>query len=242
MDKERIDELGINNKKIIQNTDYFCFGMDSILLANFVESRTTSKIVDFCSGTGVIPIVISQRKNYKEIYAIELQDEMYDLLERNIKLNELENIIIPIKEDINNIIKLKLGKVDIVTVNPPYKSIGTGTQNENKVKYIARHEEYCTLENVFESASKILKEKGKLYLVHKPDRLGDLIDYGRKYNLELKKMRLVYPRINEVPSIILLEYVYFGGKELKILPPLIEYDENNEYVQEIKDMYYGKEN
>lgn len=241
MDKERIDDLGINGKKIIQNTDYFCFGIDSVLLANFVESNSgKNNIVDLCSGSGVISVIVSQKKKCNKIYALELQNEMYDLLDRNIKINSLEEKIIPLKGDVKSFSMNE--KVDIVVSNPPYKEVGTGVENTNTVKYIARHEKECTLEDIFKCSSKLLKQKGKLYLVHKPQRISDLISEARKYKLEPKKMRLVYPTINSKPSIVLMEYVYFGGNELEVLSPLIEYNENGEYTKEIFEIYGMGEN
>lgn len=240
MNNERIDDLNLNGKKIIQNTDYFCFGIDSVLLANFVSSNSSKNVVvDLCSGTGVISVILTQKKKLHKIYAVELQDEMYNLLKRNIKLNNLEDCIYPFKANIKDYYLDK--KVDIVVCNPPYKEIGTGVQNENNVKYIARHEKECTLEDVFICASRLLKQKGKLYLVHKPQRLADLIVFARKYKLEAKTLRFVYPTIDSKPSIVLIEYVYCGGNEINVLPPLIEYDENGNYTKEILDIY-GSEN
>ena len=241
MDKERIDDLGINGKKIIQNTDYFCFGIDSVLLANFVESNSNKNdIVDLCSGSGVVSVIVSQKKKCNKIYAVELQNEMYDLLNRNVKINSLEEKIVPLKGNVKDFTMNK--KVDVVVSNPPYKEVGTGVENINIVKYIARHEKECTLEDIFKCSSKLLKQKGKLYLVHKPQRIPDLISEARKYKLEPKKMRLVYPTINSKPSIVLMEYVYFGGNELEVLSPLIEYDENGEYTKEIFEIYGMGEN
>lgn len=236
MNNERIDDLNLNGKKIIQNTDYFCFGIDSVLLANFVSSNSSKNVVvDLCSGTGVISVILTQKKKLHKIYAVELQDEMYNLLKRNIKLNNLEDCIYPFKTNIKDYYLDK--KVDIVVCNPPYKEIGTGVQNENNVKYIARHEKECTLEDVFKCSSKILKQKGKLYLVHKPQRLVDLISLARKYNLEAKNIRFVYPKFNSSASIVLVEYVFYGGNEINVLPPLIEYDEFGNYTEEILDIY-----
>ena len=183
MNNERIDDLNLNGKKIIQNTDYFCFGIDSVLLANFVSSYSSKNVVvELCSGTGVISVILTQKKKLHKIYAVELQDEMYNLLKRNIKLNNLEDCIYPFKANIKDYYLDK--KVDIVVCNPPYKEIGTGIKNENTVKYIARHEKECTLEDVFKCSSKILKQKGKLYLVHKPQRLVDLISLAGEYNFD----------------------------------------------------------
>ena len=236
MNNERIDDLNLNGKKIIQNTDYFCFGIDSVLLANFVSSNSSKNVVvDLCSGTGVISVILTQKKKLHKIYAVELQDEMYNLLKRNIKLNNLKDCIYPFKANIKDYYLDK--KLDIVVCNPPYKEIGTGIKNENTVKYIARHEKECTLEDVFKCSSKILKQKGKLYLVHKPQRLVDLISLARKYNLEAKNIRFVYPKFNSSASIVLVEYVFCGGNEINVLPPLIEYDEFGNYTEEILDIY-----
>lgn len=249
-EKERIDSLGIKNLKIIQNKDYFCFGIDSVLLANFIESKNKKNvIVDLCSGSGVISVIASAKKNYNQIIAVELQDEMYDILERNIVLNELEEKIYPIKDDIKNVSKIRdkvkeitdKDKVDVIVCNPPYKMVGTGSENENNVKYIARHEVKCKLEDIFKSASSLLKSKGKLYLVHKPDRIVDLLAVSRKYNLEAKNIQFVNPTVISKPSIVLIEYVKDGKNECIIKPPLIEYVEdkkgNLKYTDEILKIY-----
>lgn len=238
---ERIDDLGINNLKLIQNKNYFCFGTDSTLLANFVESNSSkNNILELCSGSGVISLIISAKKKYNKIFGVELQPEMFDLLEKNINYNNLNNVITPIKENLkeyNKIKKIIEKEVDIIVVNPPYKAVGTGILHEKDVKNIARHEIECTLEDVFLSSSKLLKHKGKLYVVHKPERLVDLLEIARKYKLEPKKIQLVYPRIDLKPSIVLIEYIKDGGNELKILEPLIEYNEKNEYTEQFLKIY-----
>ena len=243
---ERIDELGINDLKIIQNKEYFCFGTDSVLLANFVKSENSNNaILDLCSGSGVIPIILSAKKKYKKIFGVELQNEMYDLFDRNIKINNLEDSIISINENVKNIkdIRKKItsimgkDKIDIITCNPPYKEIGTGLTTNHDVKTIAKCEVMCNLEDIFITSSKLLGKGGKLYLVHKPERLSDLIYLGRKYNLEAKEVRFVYPKINKKPSIVLISYRKDGGNETKILEPLIEYNDDMSYTDEIYRIY-----
>lgn len=243
---ERIDDLGINDLKIIQNKEYFCFGTDSVLLANFVKSENSNNVVlDLCSGSGVIPIILSAKKKYKKIFGVELQSEMYDLFDRNIKINSLEDSIIPIKENVKNIkdIRKKItsimgkDKIDIITCNPPYKEIGTGLTTNHDVKTIAKCEVMCNLEDIMNTSSKLLGKGGKLYLVHKPERLSDLICFGRKYNLEAKEIRFVYPKIDKKPSIVLISYRKDGGNETKVLEPLIEYNENMSYTDEIYNIY-----
>ncbi len=243
---ERIDELGIDNLKLIQNKKYFCFGTDSVLLANFVRSNSSnSTIIDFCSGSGIISIIVSKKKKCGKILAVELQKEMFDLLQRNIEYNNLQEKIIPFLSDIKNYEKIrkeilnisKNGTVDIIICNPPYKTVGTGIANEEDVKYIARHEITCTLEDVFICASNLLNTKGRLYLVHKPERLVDLIEIARRYRLEAKRIKFVQPNINSKPSIVLLEYVKDGKNEVIIEKPLIEYDKNGNYTKDFIEIY-----
>lgn len=243
---ERIDDLGINDLKIIQNKEYFCFGTDSVLLANFVKSENSNNVIlDLCSGSGVIPIILSAKKKYKKIFGVELQSEMYDLFDRNIKINNLEDSIISINENVKNIkdIRKKItsimekDKIDIITCNPPYKEIGTGLTTNHDIKTIAKCEVMCKLEDIFITSSKLLGKGGKLYLVHKPERLSDLIYFGRKYNLEAKEIRFVYPKINKKPSIVLISYRKDGGNETKVLEPLIEYNDDMSYTDEIYRIY-----
>lgn len=243
---ERIDDLGINDLKIIQNKEYFCFGTDSVLLANFVKSENSNNVIlDLCSGSGVIPIILSAKKKYKKIFGVELQSEMYDLFDRNIKINNLEDSMISINENVKNIkdIRKKItsimekDKIDIITCNPPYKEIGTGLTTNHDVKTIAKCEVMCNLEDIFITSSKLLGKGGKLYLVHKPERLSDLIYFGRKYNLEAKEIRFVYPKIDKKPSIVLISYRKDGGNETKVLEPLIEYNDDMSYTDEIYRIY-----
>lgn len=243
---KRLDDLNLNGLKLYQETDYFCFGIDSVLIANFVNSNSkNNNIVDLCSGSGVIPLIISAKKKYNKVFAVELQKEMYNLLEENIQINKLSDKIIGINEDIKNISKIqdKVREIvgnklaDIIVCNPPYKKQGTGINNDNEIKYIARHEVKCNIEDVFNTSSKLLKSKGKLYIVHKPDRLVDLFEIARKYNLEAKKIRFVHPTCSKAPTIVLIEYIKNGGNELKILDPLIEYNENGSYTDEIYEIY-----
>lgn len=243
---ERIDDLGINDLKIIQNKEYFCFGTDSVLLANFVKSENSNNVIlDLCSGSGVIPIILSAKKKYKKIFGVEVQSEMYDLFDRNIKINNLEDSIISINENVKNIKDIrkkitsimKKDKIDIITCNPPYKEIGTGLTTNHDVKTIAKCEVMCNLEDIFITSSKLLGKGGKLYLVHKPERLSDLIYFGRKYNLEAKEIRFVYPKIDKKPSIVLISYRKDGGNETKVLEPLIEYNDDMSYTNEIYRIY-----
>lgn len=245
-ENERLDELGINNLKIIQNKEYFCFGTDSVLLANFVKSENSNNVIlDLCSGSGVIPIILSAKKKYKKIFGVELQKEMYELFEKNITFNELNERIVSLNSDIKDIKSIKefilkntsSEKIDIIVCNPPYKTLGTGFETKHDVKTIAKCEVMCNLEDIMNTSSKLLGKKGRLYLVHKPERLSDLIVLGRKYNLEAKEIRFVYPKVNKRASIVLISYIKDGGNETKILEPLIEYNDDMSYTKEFYDIY-----
>lgn len=242
---ERIDDLNIKGLKIIQNTDYFLFGMDSVILANMVKVKKEDIILDLGTGSMVMPILISAKTDNEKIIGVELQKEMYDLAIKNIKLNNLEERLYILNDDIKNIesirkkVKNIIGKdkVDIVIANPPYKQVGTGSKSIGDVKYIARHEVKLSLQNIFETASKLLKNKGKLYIVHKPERIVDLLSFGRKYKLEAKKINILQPTKNKRPSIVIIEYVLGGGNECKIEPVIMEYNEDGSYTEEILELY-----
>lgn len=243
---ERIDDLNLNGKKIIQDTELFLFGMDSVLLANKIKGvNKNSIVVDLGTGSAVISVIISQKNEIGKIIGVELQDKMYNLAIKNVKYNELEDKICVLKEDLKNADNIrkyieditKKDKVDIVVSNPPYKKVGTGSKNEIDEKYIARHEVKCDLEDVFSTASKLLKFKGKLYLVHKPERIADLITLARKYNLEPKEIQFLQPNKFKKPSIVLIEYTLGGGNECIVLPNLIEYDKDGKYTEEILEIY-----
>lgn len=243
---ERIDDLNLNGKKIIQDTDLFLFGMDSVLLANMVKgTNKNTNILDLGTGTAVMPVILSEKVKCNKVIGIELQDKMYDLAVKNVELNGLENKVYILQDDIKNVNNIRkeiiniIGKdtVDIVISNPPYKKVGTGTLNDIDEKYIARHEVKCTLEDIFKTTSKLLKFKGKLYIVHKPERIVDLICIARKYNLELKTLTFLQPTKDKKPSIVLLEYVLGGGNECTVLPNIIEYDEQGNYTERIYEIY-----
>lgn len=245
-ENERLDDLGINNLKILQNKNYFCFGFDSVMLANNVKSNSSNNVIlDLCSGSGVISVIISAKVKSKKIIAVELQGAMFDLLKTNIHINNLENKIVALNENITNVnsIRKKIidetgnGVVDVIVCNPPYKESGTGCVNPDDIKYIARHEVFCKLEDVFCTSSKLLNNKGELYLVHKPERLTDLLVIARKYNLEPKELTFIQPTDDKKPSIVLLKYVKNGGNEINVRKTIIEYDKNGDYTDEICKIY-----
>lgn len=240
MGKIEINDLVyFKNIKIVQDKDYFNFSLDSILLPNFVDITTKTKmILDMCTGNAPIPLILSTKTNAK-IYAVELQREVYNLAKETIKINKLDNQIVLINNNIKNLKKIfNTETFDIITCNPPYfKKKEDSIINENIVKSIARHEIEMELEDVMLISKAILKNEGSLVLVHRTDRLIEIIELMRKHNIEPKRMRLIYPKINTESNLVLIDGRKNGKKGLKILPPLYIHNNDNSYTKEVLEMF-----
>ena len=221
---KEINDLYDYGYKIVQKSDYFKFSLDSMLLANFVSiNMTDSKLLDFCTGNCPIPIILSN--SIKNIVAFEVQKEIYELGDESLKLNNINNVRL-INDDIKNIGNYyNDGYFDIITCNPPYfKVIDSSRINDNSVKAIARHEILIKLEDIISLAYKYLRDKGKLYMVYRPDRLMEILKLFDKYKFGVKKLQCCYNNSDSLSSMILIEAMKNGQDDLKILAPL--YTEN----------------
>lgn len=221
---KEINDLYDYGYKIVQKSDYFKFSLDSMLLANFVNiNMADSKLLDFCTGNCPIPIILSN--SIKNIVAFEVQKEIYELGEESLTLNNINNVKL-INDDIKNIGNYyEEGYFDIITCNPPYfKVIDSSRINDNSVKAIARHEILIKLEDIVSLAYKFLRDKGKLYIVYRPDRLMELLKLFDKYKFGVKKLQCCYNNSDSLSSMILIEAMKNGHDDLKILAPL--YTEN----------------
>ncbi len=240
-ENERIDDLQYKGLKIIQNNKGFCFGIDSVILSDFAKNiKVDSKVVDLGTGSGVIGLLLCKKTKLKEIIGVEIQDNVAEMAERSIKLNGLENKFKIFKVNIKELFEKKMlekNKYDVVVMNPPYKEAGTGKTNENEGKLIARHEVKATLLDFIKTASELLKDRGELYIVHKPERTVDIMQKMRENKIEPKEIKIVYPYKNAGASIILIKGVKGGKKFLKIDEPLYIYKENGEYTEQIKEIY-----
>ncbi len=243
MDDERLDDLNCNNLKILQKKDGFCFGMDSVLIANFAKiSRKNAIVADLGTGTGIISILVAGKQNPEKVYAVEIQEELVDMAKRSVKYNDLENKIDIINADIVGISRGNFNKkFDYVISNPPYKKLNTGLINDNQKKLISRHEVKCTLKDVVNEASKLLKDKGVFYMVHRPDRLCDIFNTMRENKVEPKEIQLVHSHLEDEANLVLIKGVKCGNPSLKVLKPLIVYNENNEYTEELLKFYDNEE-
>ena len=238
-ENERIDDLQYKGLKIIQNEKYFCFGMDSILLSDFAKDiKKNSLVLDIGTGTGIISILLSKKTESKKIYGIEIQDEIAEMATRSVKINKLENKIEIINDNIKNIEKyINNNSIDVVVTNPPYKKENAGIKNENINKLISRHEITANLEDFISNASRVLKDKGCFYMVNRPERLAEIINLFNKYKIEPKKLRLVFPKINSKPNLIVIKGIKNAKPFLEIDEPLIVYNDDNTYTPEILKIY-----
>ena len=239
---ERIDDLEYKGLKIIQNKNGFCFGIDSVLLSDFAkEIKKNSKVLDLGTGTGIVSILLCGKTNLKEIIGVEIQEEVYDMAKRSSELNNLEHKFKVLNEDLRNLSKtFPANSFDSIVTNPPYKKNNTGLKNENKVQQISRHEIMCNIEDIARTASYLLKTNSSIYMVHRPDRLVDIIETFKKYKLEPKQIRFVYPKIKKEPNLVLIKATKCGRPFLKVEKPLIVYNEEGTYTDEILKIYSKK--
>ncbi len=242
LEKERIDDLGYKGLKIIQNEEGFCFGIDSILLSDFAKDiKKGSKVIDLGTGTGILGIMLCAKTQLLQMVGVEIQKQVADMAKRSIKLNNLQDRFEIINEDIKKIEeRIEMGIFDVVVTNPPYKKLGTGIINQNEKKLISRHEITANLEDFIKISQKLLKDKGTLYMVHRPNRLVDIIELLRKYQIEPKIIKFVYPSMGKESNMVLIKAVKNANPFLKIEPSLYVYEENGEYTQEIKKIYNQK--
>lgn len=234
--REQIDILK-NGRQIVQNKDGFMFGIDAILLSDFARSQINQKdtLVDLCCGNGIIPLMLCDYVS--KIVGVEIQKQAVDLVKKSIELNEINNIEV-LNIDLKTVYKnLDKHAFNIVTCNPPYMINQTGKKNEMDAKTIARHEVFCNLEDVIMASDYVLHTHGKLFMIHRPNRLAEIFYLLKKYNLEPKRMKLVYPFENEEPNLVLIEARKNAKPGLIVEKNLIVRKENKEYTNEVERIY-----
>ncbi len=231
---ERLDDVLGYDLKIYQNSSYFSFSLDSIILANYANIRLRDKnIVDFCTGNGVIPLIVSKRTK-NNIVGVEIQEQLARLAEKSVEYNKLTDRITIVNEDANEFSSRHLNEFDLVLCNPPYFKVEDKSSfNESYEKMIARHEITFNLEDLCKCCKKVLKDNGNLYIVHRSDRLIDIIETLRKHNLEPKRIRFVYENVSKESTLVLVEAQKCGSVGLKVDSPIILYNldgtETSEY-------------
>lgn len=241
-ENERIDDLEYKGLKIIQNKEGFCFGIDAVLLSDFAKKiKSKAKVMDLGTGTGIIPILLSKKTDLNHIIGVEIQEDVYEMAVRSIILNDLTDKCEIINENILNLNNIyENNTFDVIVTNPPYKKQNTGLINKDTRKIVSRHEITAKLEDFIEIASKLLKDKGEFYMIHRPDRMVDILNLMRKYKVEPKEIRLVYSKVNESPKMLLVKGVKNAKPFLKFMENLYVYTENGEYSNEIYKIYEKK--
>lgn len=236
--QERLDDLNIKGYHIIQNKESFCFGMDAVLLSEFAKVKEGENVLDLGTGTGIIPILLEAKTMGRHFSALEIQEESVQMARRSVALNRLEEKIDIISGDIKEAGTIfGVASFDVVTTNPPYMDNMHGLKNPNMPKAIARHEILCTLEDVIRESGKLLKFRGRFYMVHRPHRLAEIISMMKKYQLQPKRLRMVHSFVDKEASMILIEGIKGGGAFMKVEKPLVIYEGPNIYTEEIRNIY-----
>ena len=235
---ESIDDLQLNGLQLIQKEQGFRFGVDAVLLSHFANVKKKHRVIDLCTGTGIVSFLVYGKYKLQEVIGLEIQDDMVEMANRSSKLNDTSDIVKFVQGDLKDKTLLdSLGRFDVVTVNPPYKLNNAGILNPNDKLAIARHEIMCNLEDVIVSARRLLKDNGRMFIVHRPERLADIFGLMRKYKIEPKRVRLVQPNTKKAPNIVLVEGQRDGGAFLKWEETLYVYDDNGNYSEEINRIY-----
>ncbi len=238
---EVIDDLQINGLKIIQKNGVFKFGTDAVLLSDFAKSVKSENTLDLCTGSGIVPILLSAKTKTKHLYGIEIQSDIADMAKRSVEMNGLlERIEITCADLKDSISIYGKRRFDLITCNPPYMRANSAILNESDSKVIARHEVKCSLEDIISVSSMMLSLTGHLVMVHRPSRLCDMIYLMRKYDIEPKYIRFVHRKAKDAPTLVLADGLYKGKSDVKILPPLVMYDDDGNETDELR-MIYGKE-
>ncbi len=235
---ERIDDLQCKGYRLIQKPKGFCFGVDAVLLSDFSRVKKGQRVLDLCTGGGVIPILLAAKTEGEHFTGLELQSEYADMADRSVRLNRLEERIDIRCGDVREIRNLFApASFSVVTVNPPYMTDHHGLKNLYEPKTIARHEVALSLSDVIRAASYVLPERGSFFMIHKPFRLAEIFFTMKEYHLEPKRMRLIHPYVDKEPTMVMIEGAKGGRERITVEPPLVLYKDKNVYSDEIHRIY-----
>lgn len=235
---ERLDDLQIKEYEIIQSPGRFCFGMDAVLLSSYAKVKKNEKALDLGTGTGILPILLEAKNEGLRYAGLEIQEESADMARRSVAYNGLQEKIEIVTGDIKEAAGIfGAASFEVITTNPPYMIGDHGLKNDNEALYIARHEALCTLDDILRESARILKPKGRFYMVHRPFRLPEILAKMSAYRIEPKRMRMVYPYIDKEPNMVLIEGLRGGNPRMKVEPPLIVYQKSGEYTEELLRLY-----
>lgn len=237
-DGERLDDLQIKGYQIIQHPGRFCFGMDAVLLSAFAKVKEGECALDLGTGTGILPILLEAKTHGKHFTGLEIQPDSADMAMRSVQVNNLQHKIDIVEGDIKEASSLfGADSFEVITTNPPYMIGEHGLQNPHSAKAVARHEVLCTLEDILRESARILKPRGRFYMVHRPFRLAEIFCKMCAVGIEPKRMRLVYPYVDKEPNMVLVEGMRGAKPRMTVDAPLIVYQKGGDYTEEILALY-----
>ena len=224
---ERLDDLQIGGLELIQDPKKFCFGVDVVFLSDFVRIRPGENVLDLGTGNGIIPVLLSAKTEARHITGLEIQADTAEMARRSVAHNHLEDRIDIVTGDIKEAAELfKPAFFDVITTNPPYMLVDHGMRNPDDAKAIARHEVLCSLDDILRESMRLMQDKSRFYMIHRPFRLTEIMIKMHQYKIEPKRIRFVYPYIDKEPAMVLIEGVRGAKPRVTVEPPLIIYDRN----------------
>ncbi len=228
----------IRDIKLFQSKKGYRFSVDALLLDNFIDVKQRSSGVELGAGSGVISLLLAKRAKNTKIFAVEIQKSLAEYAKRNVELNGLDDRVKVLTDDIKNLKSIFTpGKFDFVFSNPPFRKTRSGRLNSNRERAVARHEIKISLSDLIKTASLLLKNMGRFYLIYHPLRLIELVGLLQKAGLEPKRMRFVHSRAGGEAKMVLIEAVKGSGRWLKIDPPFYIYGKGRDYTDEMKKVY-----
>ena len=224
---ERLDDLQIGGLELIQDPKKFCFGVDAVFLSDFVRIRPGENVLDLGTGNGIIPVLLSAKTEARHITGLEIQADTAEMARRSVAHNHLEDRIDIVTGDIKEAAELfKPAFFDVITTNPPYMLADHGMRNPDDAKAIARHEVLCSLDDILRESMRLMQDKSRFYMIHRPFRLTEIMIKMNQYKIEPKRIRFVHPYIDKEPAMVLIEGVRGAKPRVTVEPPLIIYDRN----------------
>lgn len=222
---ERLDDLQLGGLYLIQDPDKFCFGVDAVFLSDFTRVRPGETVLDLGTGNGIIPVLLAGKTQGKKFTGLEIQAETADMARRSVAYNHLEDRIEIVTGDIREASAIfRPAFFDVITVNPPYMIAQHGLRNPDDAKAVARHEVLCSLDDILRESMRLLQDKGRFYMVHRPFRLTEIMIKMNHYKIEPKRLRFIHPYIDKEPVLVLIEGVRSGKSRVTVEPPIVIYD------------------
>ena len=222
---ERLDDLQLNGLELIQDPNKFCFGVDAVFLSDFVRVKPGETVLDMGTGNGIIPVLLSAKTQGKKFTGLEIQPDTAEMARRSVRLNHLEERIEIVTGDIKEAAEIfKPAFFDVITTNPPYMPAEHGLRNPDSARAIARHEVMCSLDDILRESMRLLQDKGRFYMIHRPFRLTEIMIKMNQYKIEPKRIQFIYPYIDKEPAMVLIEGVRGARSRVTVEPPIIIYD------------------